>query len=109
MKTNDSGDGGVRRRALRAARVATLGLVMMAPGCYSSHDIPIGVDDAGEADALVAETDAGSDGGVADEGLCDITWDWERYNDCCALNGWDWNRGCAAWGPFVPPADGELA
>lgn len=29
---------------------------------------------------------------------------WEDYVACCDAIGWDWNRGCAAWGPPVPPS-----
>ena len=93
-----------RRRALRAARVVTLGLAMAAPGCYATH---------GPADP-VHEAEVASDAGpgdsaVASAEICDSTGDWEAYQACCAENGWDWERGCMAWGPFVPPADGQVA
>lgn len=29
---------------------------------------------------------------------------WEEYLACCERIGWDWDRGCAAWGPPVPPS-----
>lgn len=99
-----------RQRALRAARVATLGLVLAAPGCYSAHESSPPV----EPDPTVARpvSDAGvvDDAALADAGVC-VLGDagWEAYQACCDENGWDWERGCAAWGPFVPPSDGEIA
>ena len=106
----------IRRRALRAARVATLGLVLAMPGCYLSVERPNQPDtvtqvDAGHADggALAdAGSDAGTDGGV-DAGLRDCEPGTEGWAECCEAIDWDWDRGCAAWGPFVPPADGEMA
>lgn len=92
---------GARRRALRAARVVTLGLVLAAPGCYLTHDV------APQPEPELA-ADAGSDAGeaLADAGVgCDIAG--EGWVECCEAIGWDWDRGCAAWGPFVPP--GEVA
>jgi hypothetical protein len=112
--------GAHRRRALRAARVATLGLVLAAPGCYAAHDAPGEADPevrtaATEDAAVVADAEApardgGVDAAVADAGFC-VVGDagWEAYQECCDAIGWDWERGCAAWGPFVPPADGEVA
>ena len=122
----------VRRRALRAARVATLGLVVGAPGCYAMHDPTAspdaevivdsevredsGATDTARADSLVADTSpvdsSPSDSALGDAGDCtplQEAGEWEAFNDCCAANGWDPDRGCLAWGPFVPPADGELA
>lgn len=97
-----------RKRALRAARVTTLGLLLVTPGCYSAHGA--GMADAGASppreDATVVE-DAGQDAALADAGSCD-SWS-EGWAECCERIGWDWERGCAAWGPFVPPADGEVA
>jgi hypothetical protein len=29
---------------------------------------------------------------------------WEAYSACCEAIGWDWSRGCEAWGPPAPPA-----
>ncbi|MBI2373433.1 MAG: hypothetical protein HYV07_05485 [Deltaproteobacteria bacterium] len=54
------------------------------------------------ADARELGTDAGE--ASADAGtVCDST-DSDAWLACCELIGWDWQRGCAAWGPPVPPA-----
>ena len=117
-----------RRRALRAARTVTLGLAIM--GCSMAHSPDprpteeAAPDAAPMTDAMVADSgtdsgsdagldageriDAGSDAGVlADAGpdcsvLADLA-DTQPYLDCCNANGWDWDRGCMAWGPYVPP------
>lgn len=107
-----------RKRALRAARVVTLGLVLATPGCYAGHgglagdsgtrpvveDAALAQDAGGAQDAGAPWVDAGTDAAVADAGICTPGEDWAA---CCERIGWDWNRGCAAWGPFVPP--GEVA
>ena len=44
--------------------------------------------------------------------VCDRTTSeesWEEYLACCQRIGWDWDRGCAAWGPPVPPSLGVFA
>ncbi len=97
-----------RTRALRAARVVTLGLVMATPGCYAAHGGAVA--DAGSrsiAEDAASIEDAGQDAALADAGSCDNRG--EEWVECCERIGWDWERGCAAWGPFVPPADGEVA
>ena len=33
--------------------------------------------------------------------------EWERYQKCCDENGWDWKKGCMAWGPPPPPSMDE--
>ncbi|MGE0786238.1 MAG: hypothetical protein AB7S26_11155 [Sandaracinaceae bacterium] len=101
----------IRERAVRAARVVTLGLA--AAGCYGSHERapdrdPVRPeDDAGPelADAGIdAGVGAGVDAGVdAGDVLCDVSDEWEEYQRCCDAIGWDFDRGCYAWGPYVPP------
>jgi len=111
-----------RRRALRAAQVVTLGLALAGGGCYGQHAPPAERtppppdDDAGTLEFAAAQAvgDAGVDaealdGALAsDAGRCDPAGDWEEYSACCDANGWNWDWGCMAWGPFVPPAEGEL-
>jgi hypothetical protein len=90
--TTSRNRGAARRRALRAARAVTLGLVTTASGCYLAHDVELEVDDAGADAAMLA--------------FCVFDGeDWEAYSRCCDENGWNWERGCTAWGPFVPPGE----
>lgn len=122
----------LRTRALRAAaKVALLGAGF---GCGTAATEGLeaqggGPDEAPDAGATQGSADAGpevdaggvvvSDAGVVDSGLpvdagarpdaggefCDIgTLSNEEYLACCERIGWDWDRGCAAWGPPAPPA-----
>lgn len=93
-----------RRRALRAARAVTLGVFALGPvGCAST--VSDGLEDA-EVDAAGA-VDAGPTDVAADAPTrCTQDAGTEAWTRCCASIGWDWNRGCEAWGPFVPPAMG---
>lgn len=111
-------------RALRAVAAVTLGaLTLGAAGCaatVSQGALDAQPDAAGDpqpdvstadarpdvsADAEVADAqtdaaDASPDAQETCEGIADLA----AHNACCARIGWDWNRGCAAWGPFVPPS-----
>ena len=99
------------QRALRAAQAVTLGLFALgAVGCSASvgPDAPRPVEDVAAADAAaeaaVADAPA-ADVSAADAGdRCDRDAGTDAYLACCQLANWDWNRGCEAWGPFVPPA-----
>lgn len=111
-----------RRRALRAARVATLGLAL-AGGCYAQHgtEEPEPIADAAALDMATAPdlgTDLGTDLGVdlgtdmfaADAGApCALD---ESWSECCDRVDWACDGantwGCCAWGPYVPPGDGAL-
>jgi hypothetical protein len=106
-----------RRRALRAAKVATLGLAL-AGGCYAQHEVedPVATADAASpTDAApdlgldAAPTDLGTDMHAADAGRCEVG---ESWSECCTRVEWrcdDANSwGCCAWGPYVPPAEGAL-
>lgn len=53
--------------------------------------------DAGQAGS--ADASSGADAGAV---TCNS--EMEDYAACCAAIGWDWERGCMAWGPPVPPA-----
>jgi hypothetical protein len=106
-----------QERALRAARAVTLTLGAALAGCSSTvtasaADPPVAEDVAptGDVAADVAEAadvpaDAGADvtadaGEVcSDEGDAALSW-----SECCERINWDWNRGCQAWGPFMPPS-----
>jgi len=115
----------IRTKALRAAaKVALLGA---ATGCGTAQSSALEAQttpDAGERpqveDAAAdsgARMDAGTvvvgDAGIVmdaglgiDAGLetCDMNaLTSEDYLACCERIGWDWERGCAAWGPPVPP------
>jgi len=47
---------------------------------------------------------SGNDGGplACDRGSFDDQ-DVEAWIECCDAIGWDWDKGCAAWGPPAPP------
>ena len=111
-----------RHKALRAARAVTLGLALATGGCFASHESarrepepdpdpepePMPAGDASvpdEPDAAMIDAglahDAGSDAGM----ICDASGDWMEYEQCCNEHGWDFDWGCFAWGPFVPPSE----
>jgi len=104
-----------RRRALRAAKVATLGLAL-AGGCYAHHeteepaitvDATAPVTDASTPDLGL---DAGTDMFAADAGApCARD---ESWTECCERVEWACDGentwGCCAWGPYVPPSEGAL-
>lgn len=93
-----------RTRALRAARVVTLGLAgAVATGCSASHTPPGEVDDAGSLpeDARVI---------TADAGCPPVDFSIPPTNRvCCDEAGFWWDESSASCiiavpGPFVPPA-----
>jgi hypothetical protein len=119
-----------QERALRAARAVTFTLGATLAGCaatVSGSPAEVPAMEAGSADAgAVTATDAGAEAGaatVADAGE-DVSADagedvsadagesctgderdgGETWAQCCARLRWDWNRGCGAWGPFMPPS-----
>lgn len=105
-----------RRRALRAAQVATISAVML--GCNLSHRVepappPIDSGSAPIADASVppppplldagppAMADAGTDAGV-----CVTMEDGARSEACCTMLGGSWWDERCSWiieGPPIPP------
>ena len=112
-----------RRRALRAARAVTLGLFALGAGCSATVGpeaprSPAELADAApeaatdstpdvSADAApdVAVADAATEAAAEDVGeRCDRDAGAEEFSACCQRVNWDWNRGCEAWGPFVPPS-----
>lgn len=120
-----------RRRALRAA--ARVALVGTSVGCGAApgEDLSLpaaaaaapppdaGVEDAASVPepldgGTIIVTDAGvvQDAGLADAGgeFCDLaTLEPDDYAACCERLGWDWERGCAAWGPPAPPSAKGIA
>lgn len=67
------------------------------------------VGDAGVLDSgLPLDGGAPADSGLrpdAGEDFCDMgSLTTEEYLACCERIGWNWDRGCAAWGPPAPPA-----
>lgn len=123
-----------QERALRAARAVTLTMTAALAGCASTvdgsvvaadvaqaadtpavtADVALAVDAPDVADAAAAvdaadvpATDVAGDIGevCSNEGDAAASW-----SECCDRIGWDWRRGCQAWGPFMPPSmDGEAA
>ncbi len=122
MSTTDDRHALARRRALRAARAVTLGLFALGAGCAattgpdaprSPADVSDAAPDDAAPDAAVAVADAAPEaasedvvGDLADDAgeRCDRDAGAVAFSACCQRIGWDWNRGCEAWGPFVPPS-----
>lgn len=96
---NDAGvEPNVQEGAADATAMVDSGTVVVTDAGIAT-DAGLGVMDAG------AELDAGGE-------VCDpATQSNEDYLACCERIGWDWDRGCAAWGPAAPPSmkRGELA
>jgi hypothetical protein len=108
-----------KRRALRAARAVTISFALAATGC-AAMVTPLETDATHVADANAPEViahdaaanvdahDAPPPRDTAEAGRrCSNDAGWEEYSRCCEEIGWDWNLGCAAWGPFVPPEMNE--
>ena len=113
----------IKHRALRAAaKVALLG-AGFGCGAAPTTGLQGGAGEQAPQDAGAAQPDIGAaidagvvvvgDAGVLDSGLpidagadyCDMqSLSSDDYLACCERIGWDWNRGCAAWGPPAPPA-----
>lgn len=117
------------RRALRAA--AAISMTMSLLGCGAvvarapdeTQDETDGAETTSTASATTVpiettSTATGSstfpfepgvlaDAGV-DAGMCVLEGEgeeaWAAYQACCDAVAWDWNKGCGAWGPPVPPA-----
>jgi hypothetical protein len=111
-RSNPRSIDAARARALRAARAVSLGLAIASAGCAASV-APL--DDA--APGLAADGARASDGAqaaapadatppddVADAGESCRGLTGEALAACCDQVNWDPRRGCAAWGPLVPPA-----
>lgn len=65
----------------------------------AAADIPLDsavAADVAHADDAVADADAGGKCSVYAPGSAE-------YDKCCADENWDFNAGCMAWGPPVPP------
>ncbi|MBK6683886.1 MAG: hypothetical protein IPG45_05380 [Deltaproteobacteria bacterium] len=108
----------IRRRALRAAGQVALWSTLACGGEAVTTGLPDYVAPSGPNDEPATELMAVAlpqgvvvqqvetttiarvvcDADVQDEEA------WERYLECCQQIGWDWDRGCAAWGPPVPPS-----
>ena len=131
MNENRDDKSRARRRALRAAQVATLGLAL-AGGCHLEHtagpramvtDAERVARDGGTlaGDAGAVPGDAGAPGvdaaaatdlgqGFADAAApCAVN---ESWGECCDRVEWACDEanswGCCAWGPYLPPAEGAL-
>ena len=105
----------IRKKALRAAASVALLSAPLACGEAGVEPLEPGRPEAaqirpGEAvpdqmeDTLIGVV---TDGGVAmDSGVaCDREQlSSEAYLECCEAIEWDWDQGCAAWGPPAPPA-----
>jgi hypothetical protein len=109
-----------KRRALRAARAVTISFVALAAAGCAAMVTPLETDATHVADANVPEVAARDAATIVDAHdsppaqdtaeaghACSTDAGWEEYSRCCDENGWDWNLGCAAWGPFVPPEMNE--
>ncbi|MAQ13634.1 MAG: hypothetical protein CMN30_02440 [Sandaracinus sp.] len=122
-----------RRRALRAARVVTLGLAMAAPACGESYEVGGDDDSPDDGGVILVDAHPPGDAGPGDLGQdarppdprdagpmdADVAVDMgcptdpfgtpPETEECCeAVGGW-WDEAtgqCAVAvpGPFVPPA-----
>lgn len=101
-----------QERALRAARAVTLTLGATLAGCAATV-----AGSPAEVPAMEAATaDVGADVGAVAEAGKDVSADagescsgeerdgGETWAQCCERLGWNWNNGCGAWGPFMPPS-----
>ena len=119
----------VRRRALRAAAAVTFGVAMI--GCAGSVvDTGDGSDSQADEGATTGEhvrlppppatssgdssegggsasttaSTASGAGGHAGVNCMSLEPDWQAYSKCCNDVDWDFNAGCEAWGPPMPPS-----
>ncbi len=124
----------VRRRALRAAMAVTLGTAMLGCGTTVSGPAgqgdggsasangggtttPTGAiasssttggavsgsgGDSGSGGAAQASTTGSGGAPAAKCSLSSMTPD--AYTKCCESVHWDFNQGCEAWGPPMPPS-----
>ncbi|MBI4815034.1 MAG: hypothetical protein HY791_02170 [Deltaproteobacteria bacterium] len=82
-------------------RDATARTEVVPPDAGLVAALDSGLLDSGVEVADAGDTDAESvDAGDNCFGLEGTGEDWFA---CCERIGWDWNRGCQAWGPPVPP------
>lgn len=109
----------IRRRALRAAGQVALWSTLACGGEAVTTGLPDYVDPPllptdGPAPGLMTvalpegvvaqQVETTTIAAVSCEANVEDEEAWERYVECCQRIGWDWDRGCAAWGPPVPPA-----
>jgi hypothetical protein len=116
----------IRRRALGAAAAVslTLGLTACATEVVVAGS-PSGDGQGGQSGDTAVETAAGGQGGMGGVGgatasggqggavavvedagsppAC-ISLEGDAYLACCDEHLWDWDAGCMAWGPPMPPA-----
>lgn len=68
------------------------------------------VEDSGQT--VIADAGDHDVGGAAEDGgeaNCDNTTQTaDEWVACCEAIGWEWQRGCGAWGPPAPPALEEV-
>lgn len=120
----------IRRRALGAA--AAVSLTLGLPACTSQVQVGEAAGGGGQGGAEVATNVGGQGGGVVDgtggvggvaanggaggavtapdagpAGAC-AGLEGDAYLACCDANLWDWDAGCMAWGPPMPPAMPEV-
>lgn len=114
----------IRRRALGAA--AAVSLTLGAIGCAGEVRVSSGSTAEGEGGAggaggaatliatststAVAAGGAGGEAPIVDAGVAvsDCS-DASDYVACCQAAMWDFDAGCFAWGPPMPPAMPEVA
>jgi hypothetical protein len=122
----------IRRRAIRAAGKVALLSTLACGGEAATTELELGYPDPIGSEPTIADPtitnpsqrsaevpaedrtaqlidtrDYVTEGATVAVTLCErgeAKTDWEAYLACCEAIGWDWNRGCAAWGPPVPPS-----
>lgn len=122
MKQSKMSAAEIRRRALRAAGQVALWSTLACGGTAPTGALSEGPAEGPEEQAPVPVAEVVADP-LAPEVIAlvatataplpevceylegeDPEQGWRDYLACCERIGWDWDRGCAAWGPPVPPA-----
>lgn len=100
----------IRDRALRAAAGVALFTGGLSSGCGGTEpvtDLEAQAEPVEEATPTepppVQAVERHHIEAVEALSICDPSEGGDAWLECCQEIGWDWTRGCAAWGPPAPP------